>query len=63
MRVLPGCVNSSVSLAGFDLARRAPFWHTPGNVLRVCAMPATRPLLESEGDFPPRCVLPPEYAG
>ena len=38
MRVLLGCVNSSVSLVGYDLARRVPFWYCPGNVLRACGI-------------------------
>lgn len=38
MRVLLGCVNSSVSLVGYDLAARRPFWYCPANVLRVCGV-------------------------
>ncbi|MDE7240400.1 hypothetical protein [Desulfovibrio sp.] len=38
MRVLLGCVNSSVSLVGYDLAKRVPFWYSPGNVLRACGV-------------------------
>lgn len=36
MRILLSCVNSAVSLVGYDLATRSPFWYCPGNVLRVC---------------------------
>ena len=42
MRVLLGCVNSGVSLVGYDLGRRAPFWYCPGNVLRACGVCAHR---------------------
>ena len=98
MRVLLGCVNSSVSLVGYDLEARAPFWYCPGNVLPVCCicvhqgalwtasdnavqrldaaglreLPLPGPHdnlahsikpLDLPGEFPPRCALPPEYAG
>lgn len=38
MRVLLGCVNSAVSLVGYDLAAGQPFWYCPGDVLRVCGI-------------------------
>ncbi len=38
MRVLLGCVNSAVSLVGYDVAQRQAFWYCPGNVLRVCGV-------------------------
>lgn len=38
MRVLLGCVNSAVSLVGYDVERRQAFWYCPGNVLRVCGI-------------------------
>ncbi len=38
MKVLLGCVNSAVSLVGYDTEKRAPFWYCPGNVLRVCGI-------------------------
>ncbi|MBQ3058847.1 MAG: hypothetical protein IJD16_00820 [Desulfovibrio sp.] len=38
MRVLLGCVNSAVSLVGYDLEQRQPFWYCPGNLLRVCGI-------------------------
>lgn len=38
MRVLIGCVNSSVSLVGYDLERRQAFWYCPANVLRACGI-------------------------
>ncbi len=38
MKVLLGCVNSSVSLVGYDTATHTPFWYCPGNVLRVCGI-------------------------
>ncbi len=38
MKVLLGCVNSSVSLVGYDTKTHAPFWYCPGNVLRVCGI-------------------------
>lgn len=38
MRVLIGCVNSSVSLVGYDLGQRAAFWYCPANVLRACGI-------------------------
>lgn len=36
MRILLSCVNSAVSLVGYDLKERRPFWYCPGNVLRAC---------------------------
>ncbi|MDR1857321.1 MAG: hypothetical protein LBR22_09260 [Desulfovibrio sp.] len=36
MRILLGCVNSAVSLVGYDLGRRESFWFCPANVHRVC---------------------------
>lgn len=36
MRVLLACVNTAVSLIGYDTDRRQPFWYCPGNVLRAC---------------------------
>jgi len=38
MRVLLGCVNSTVSLIGYDVAAKVPFWYCPANVLRVCGI-------------------------
>ncbi|WP_346667093.1 hypothetical protein [uncultured Desulfovibrio sp.] len=38
MRVLLGCVNSAVSLIGYDVEQRQAFWFCPGNVLRVCGI-------------------------
>lgn len=38
MRILLGCVNSAVSLVGYDLEARQPFWYCPGDVLRVCGI-------------------------
>ena len=38
MRVLLGCVNSAVSLVGYDVEQRQAFWYCPGNVLRVCGV-------------------------
>ncbi len=35
-KILLACVNSSVSLVGYDLEKRSAFWYCPGNVLRVC---------------------------
>ncbi len=40
MKVLLGCVNSAVSLVGYDTEQKAPFWYCPGNVLRVCGIHA-----------------------
>lgn len=36
MRILLSCVNSAVSLVGYDFEERRPFWYCPGNVLRAC---------------------------
>ena len=41
MKILLGCVNSTVSLVGFDLVTKTPFWYCPGNRLRVCGIHAT----------------------
>lgn len=38
MQVLLGCVNSAVSLVGYDLDAEVPFWYCPANVLRVCGI-------------------------
>ncbi len=38
MKVLLGCVNSAVSLVGYDTKTHTPFWYCPGNVLRVCGI-------------------------
>ncbi len=38
MRVLLGCVNSAVSLIGYDTDLEQAFWYCPGNVLRVCGI-------------------------
>lgn len=38
MLVLLGCVNSAVSLVGYDLDARQPFWYCPSNLLRVCGI-------------------------
>ncbi|MCR5563811.1 MAG: hypothetical protein K6F46_10705 [Desulfovibrio sp.] len=38
MKLLLGCVNSAVSLVGYDLDAREPFWYCPGNRLRVCGL-------------------------
>ncbi len=36
MRVLLSCVNSLVSLVGYDTDARQAFWYCPGNLLRAC---------------------------
>jgi len=36
VKVLVSCVNSLVSLVGYDTERREPFWYCPGNLLRAC---------------------------
>ncbi|MCR4665893.1 MAG: hypothetical protein K5657_01210 [Desulfovibrio sp.] len=35
-RLLLSCVNTRVSLVGFDLKREAPFWYCPSTVLHAC---------------------------
>ena len=40
MKILLGCVNSAVSLVGYDLESKTPFWYCPGNRLRVCGIHA-----------------------
>ncbi|MBO6171188.1 MAG: hypothetical protein J6N67_03380 [Desulfovibrio sp.] len=40
MKLLLGCVNSAVSLVGYDWDARVPFWYCPGNRLRVCGVHA-----------------------
>ncbi|MDR1777346.1 MAG: TIGR03032 family protein [Desulfovibrio sp.] len=37
-KLLLSCVNSAVSLVGYDFALRQPFWYCPGNVLRACGI-------------------------
>ncbi len=37
-KILLACVNSSVSLVGYDLQKRSAFWYCPGNILRVCGV-------------------------
>ena len=37
-RLCISCVNTRVSLIGFDLERRVPFWFCPANVLRACGV-------------------------
>lgn len=36
MRILLACVNTAVSLIGYDTEKRQVFWYCPGNVLRAC---------------------------
>ncbi|WBF66786.1 hypothetical protein LN040_13800 [Desulfovibrio subterraneus] len=36
MRVLLSCVNSLVSLVGYDTEAAKAFWYCPGNMLRAC---------------------------
>lgn len=38
MKILLGCVNSAVSLVGYDLETHQPFWYCPGNRLRACGV-------------------------
>ncbi len=38
MRVLLGCVNSAVSLIGYDTDLERSFWYCPADVLRVCGI-------------------------
>ncbi|MBQ9405603.1 MAG: hypothetical protein IJU37_02570 [Desulfovibrio sp.] len=41
MKLLLGCVNSAVSLVGYDWDSKTTFWYCPGNYLRVCGLQAT----------------------
>lgn len=36
MRVLLSCVNTLVSLIGYDLEKQESFWYCPSNILRAC---------------------------
>lgn len=38
MKFLISCVNSAVSLVGYDMAIKAPFWYCPANRLRSCGI-------------------------
>lgn len=38
MKLLLSCVNSLVSLVGYDTETRESFWYCPGNVLRACGI-------------------------
>lgn len=38
MRVLIGCVNTAVSLIGYDTDLRQSFWYCPANVVRACGV-------------------------
>ncbi|MDR1659097.1 MAG: hypothetical protein LBR94_01990 [Desulfovibrio sp.] len=38
MRLLLSCVNSAVSLVGYDFRQRQPFWYCPANTLRACGI-------------------------
>ncbi len=40
MKLLLGCVNSAVSLVGYDWDTKTSFWYCPGNHLRVCGVHA-----------------------
>lgn len=40
MKLLLGCVNSAVSLVGYDWESATAFWYCPGNHLRVCGVHA-----------------------
>lgn len=50
MKVLLGCVNSTVSLVGYDLSQERAFWYCPGNVLRVCGICTTEDALWVSSD-------------
>ena len=41
MKLLLGCVNSLVSLVGFDTEAQKSFWYCPANILRVCGIDYT----------------------
>ena len=38
MKFLISCVNSTVSLIGYDMAIKAPFWYCPANIVRACGI-------------------------
>ena len=38
MKLLLGCVNSLVSLIGYDTDLKRSFWYCPANILRVCGI-------------------------
>lgn len=38
MKFLISCVNSSVSLVGYDMKIKAPFWYCPANRMRSCGI-------------------------
>lgn len=38
MRILIGCVNTAVSLIGYDTTLRQSFWYCPANVIRACGV-------------------------
>jgi len=38
MKLLLGCVNSLVSLIGYDTDAQSSFWFCPANILRVCGL-------------------------
>ena len=37
-KILLSCVNTRVSLIGFDLNKKEPFWYCPSNVLKSCSV-------------------------
>jgi hypothetical protein len=41
MKLLLGCVNSLVSLVGYDTEAQKSFWYCPANILRVCGIDYT----------------------
>lgn len=38
MKLLLGCVNSLVSMIGYDTIAKKSFWYCPANILRVCGL-------------------------
>ena len=38
MKLLLSCVNTRVSLIGFDTDTQQPFWYLPSNILRACGI-------------------------
>ena len=50
MKILLSCVNSSVSLVGYDTEPQKPFWYCPGNVLRTCGICADATSLRVASD-------------
>ena len=37
-KILLSCVNTRVSLIGFDLEKKEPFWYCPSNILKACSI-------------------------